>query len=84
MPSSGPSSRLGLAISRKSAGLAVRRNLIKRQARQTFRLLKELDRCQLDIVLVAKSAGRGAERQALYEDVKKLWRKIESTGSPQS
>lgn len=77
-PNECPASRLGLAISRRSAGNAVRRNLIKRQARHSFRQasLASSGGPGIDVVLVAKVSGQAATRAELYQDLVLLWSRV--------
>lgn len=64
--------RLGLVIAKKHAKLAVTRNKIKRQARDSFRL------CQsslgaIDIVLLAKRGIGELDQAALRQTLDQLW-----------
>lgn len=62
--SSQPQPRLGLAISKKHAKLAVQRNRLKRHAREVFRkLAPQLD--SGDYVVVNHSAATGAPAVAI-------------------
>lgn len=56
--------RLGLAIAKKHVPLAVKRNLIKRIAREQFRLLPPAQTA-LDIVILSRPAAKTATRKRL-------------------
>jgi len=56
--------RLGLAIAKKHVPTAVRRNLLKRLARERFRTLQSSDP-KLDIVVLTRPAARTASRENL-------------------
>lgn len=75
-PNEREESRLGLAISKRSAGNAIRRNLIKRQARQSFRMATGSGSQRVDVVLIAKAIGQTAPRAALYQDLTFLWNRV--------
>ena len=67
--------RLGLAISKKQAALAVDRNRLKRQIRASFREAQHrLPAC--DIVIMAKPAARTRPRDEFNADLQKLWTRI--------
>lgn len=67
--------RLGLAISRKQAALAVDRNRLKRQIRASFREAQSsLPPC--DIVVMAKPAARKSSRAEVSAELTKLWIRI--------
>ncbi|MHB1543008.1 MAG: ribonuclease P protein component [Gammaproteobacteria bacterium] len=76
-PNERDESRLGLAISRRSAGNAVRRNLIKRQARHSFRMSSGAGSQRVDVVLIAKAIGQTASRADLYQDLVMLWNRVQ-------
>ena len=67
--------RLGMAVSRKVSKRAVERNRIRRQIRETFRLM----RAQLpnvDILLIARSSATTLANPALREDLALLWQRL--------
>lgn len=75
--------RLGLAISKKQAALAVDRNRIKRQIRASFREAQDrLPAC--DIVIMAKPAAKTRPRDELNADLQKLWIRIAQRWSASS
>jgi len=75
--------RLGLAISRKQAALAVDRNRLKRQIRASFREAQaRLPAC--DIVVMAKPAARSRPRADFDADLQKLWIRIAQRWSASS
>lgn len=67
--------RLGLAIAKKHVPTAVRRNLIKRLAREQFRLLKR-GQSPLDIVILSRPAARSATREQLRQALEQLFTKL--------
>mgnify|MGYP005995611825 CR=1 FL=1 len=58
--------RLGLLVSKRWQKLAVKRNLLKRRLRETFRLLD--NKSKLDIVIIPFK-----EKNITYEQVNNLW-----------
>jgi ribonuclease P protein component len=67
--------RLGLAISRKQAALAVDRNRIKRQIRASFREAQgRLPAC--DLVIMAKPQAKNLDSAAAVADLNKLWNRV--------
>lgn len=74
--------RLGLAVSRKVSKSAVRRNRIKRQVRESFRLFRETLAAGpegvggMDVVVVARPRAAGAENVELRRDLDRLWRRL--------
>ena len=67
--------RLGLAISKKVSKLAVDRNLIKRLARETFRL-KQPQLQFSDFVVLARPSAVKTENKVLIASFNKLWNKL--------
>lgn len=72
---SGTGARLGLAVSRKVSKKAVRRNRIKRIARDSFRRFRA-DLPGVDILLIARSSADLEENPALHEELERLWQRI--------
>src|SRR6202044_2246256 len=71
--------RLGLAIATKSCGNAVARNLIKRVARESFRL-NQYDLPAVDVTIAARGAARQAPASALRASLAKHWKSIARQG----
>jgi ribonuclease P protein component len=67
--------RLGLAISKKNVRRAVKRNLVKRQLRESFRLHQAIIG-DFDVVVLAKSGIDLLTRHELREQIDDCWRKI--------
>ncbi len=67
--------RLGLAVSKKVDKRAVKRNQIKRIARETFRCSK-LRNAAVDLVVIARPAAASASRQALAEQLRQHYHKL--------
>jgi len=70
-----PQHRLGLAIAKKHVPRAVRRNLIKRIAREQFRHLARAQ-SSLDIVILTRPAARDADRDQITRSVARLFRRL--------
>ncbi|HEY3851237.1 MAG TPA: ribonuclease P protein component [Steroidobacteraceae bacterium] len=71
--------RLGLAIATKSCGSAVARNLIKRVARESFRL-NQYELPAVDVTIAARDAARLATASALRASLAKHWKNIARQG----
>ena len=71
--------RLGLAIATKSCGNAVARNLIKRLARESFRL-NQYELPAVDVTIAARDAARLAPASALRASLAKHWKNIARQG----
>lgn len=67
--------RLGLVIGKKSVKLAVERNRIKRQIRESFRLNQD-NLTGLDIVVVARKGLGDLENGELAQQFGKLWKRL--------
>ena len=67
--------RMGLAISRRVSKKAVRRNRIKRIARDSFRHHRALFPA-LDILVIARSSADHQDNPALHAEFASLWRRI--------
>ena len=66
------SARLGLVIAKKNVALAVQRNRIKRQLRNTFRQNSEqLDK--LDLVVLARKGADKLNNKELIDTINSLW-----------
>ncbi|MBO9661610.1 ribonuclease P protein component [Dokdonella sp.] len=71
----GDGARLGLAVSRRVSKKAVRRNRIKRIARDSFRHVRgELP--AVDILLIARTSADLEANAALRLELERLWRRI--------
>lgn len=75
VPNDLPHHRLGLAVAKKHVPTAVRRNLIKRLAREQFRHLKP-GQSPLDIVILSRPAARSATREQLRQALEQLFTKL--------
>ncbi|GIZ10650.1 ribonuclease P protein component [Pseudomonas sp. NCCP-436] len=67
--------RLGLVIGKKSVKLAVERNRIKRQIRESFRLNQDC-LAGWDIVVVARKGLGDLENAELARQFGKLWKRL--------
>jgi ribonuclease P protein component len=67
--------RLGLAIAKKRVKLAVQRNRIKRQIRESFRLNQHI-LPHIDIVVMVKSGTDKLDNTEIIKQLEKIWRKI--------
>jgi len=67
--------RLGLAIAKKRIKLAVQRNRIKRQIRNSFRL-NQHKLPNIDMVVMVKSGTDKLENNDINQQLEKIWRKI--------
>jgi ribonuclease P protein component len=75
LPNGLPQARLGMAVSIKSCGNAVRRNLVRRVIRNTFR------ECQyplagLDIVVNSRPGAREAANADIVSSLERLFRQL--------
>lgn len=66
--------RLGLAISKRKARLAVGRNRLKRLIRENFRLTQQ-SVCA-DYVVMAGTQGVSATNKELFDSLEKHWKKL--------
>jgi len=67
--------RLGIIIAKKNVKLAVERNRLKRQLRETFRKKREL-LPNLDIVLLAKKGANSCDNSLIAKELEYLWQKL--------
>lgn len=67
--------RLGLAVSRRVSTDAVRRNRIKRIARESFRAVRARLPA-IDILLIARESADAHDNAALRADLETLWRRL--------
>lgn len=67
--------RLGLAVSRRVSKRAVRRNRIKRIARDSFRRHRtDLPPC--DVLVIARASADAQDNASLHAELATLWRRI--------
>lgn len=74
-PNTQPNNRLGLAIAKKRVKLAVQRNRIKRQVRESFRL-NQHNLPNIDIVVMVKSGIDKLDNREINQQLEKIWLKI--------
>lgn len=67
--------RLGIIIAKKNVKLAVERNRLKRQLRETFRKQRQL-LPNLDIVLLAKKGADSQDNILTSKELAYLWQKL--------
>lgn len=67
--------RLGLVIGKKSVKLAVQRNRIKRQIRETFRLNQHTLN-NYDMVIVARKGLADLQNDQLQKQLVKIWKSL--------
>ena len=67
--------RLGLAVSRRVSTSAVRRNRIKRIARDSFRKMRATLPA-VDILLIARTSADAEDNASLRADLEALWRRV--------
>lgn len=72
----GKHARLGMAVSVRTAGDAVRRNGIRRVIRESFRL-NQHTLPAADVFVTARNATRNAPNAELFASLQKLWRRVE-------
>lgn len=79
----GARARLGLAVSRRVSKRAVRRNRIKRIARDSFRRQRAgLPAC--DILLIARSEADQRSNAELRAELERLWQRVASLNGAQA
>jgi len=66
--------RIGLIFSKKNLRLAVQRNRIKRQVRETFRHQQNLP--DLDIVVLGRQGLNHLDNSAIQQALDDLWRRV--------
>jgi len=74
-PNLDENNRLGLAIAKKRVKLAVQRNRIKRQIRESFRL-NQHNLPHIDMVVMVKSGTDKLENTEINRQLEKIWRKV--------
>ena len=67
--------RLGLVVGRRRVRLAVRRNLIKRQARETFRHRQQA-LSGLDIIVLVRQPWPRPQKVQVRQVLEELWDKL--------
>ncbi len=72
-----PNSRLGLVLAKKNISLAVQRNRVKRQLRNTFRL-NAVPLNELDLVVLARKDADKLNNKQLKDTIESLWRDLDS------
>ena len=67
-------SRLGLVVGKKHARRAVQRNLIRRLARESFRIRHFLQ--PVDVILLARPGAAEVDRVELHATLEELWNRL--------
>ena len=71
----GDTARMGLAVSRRVSTRAVRRNRIKRIARESFRAARA-SLPPIDILLIARESANAEDNATLRADLAALWKRL--------
>ena len=66
--------RVGLIFSKKNLRLAVQRNRIKRQVRETFRLQRDLP--GLDIIVLGRQGLNRLDNATVQSSLNELWQRV--------
>ncbi|MBD3642053.1 MAG: ribonuclease P protein component [Marinobacter sp.] len=66
--------RIGLVFSKRNLKLAVQRNRVKRQVRETFRLQTDLP--GVDIVILGRQGLASLDNQTIRDSLNDLWRRL--------
>jgi ribonuclease P protein component len=74
-PGTGECARLGLAVSRRVSTSAVRRNRIKRIARDSFRKIRATLPL-VDVLLIARESADAQSNEILRADLDALWQRL--------
>jgi len=74
-PAIGDCARMGLAVSRRVSTSAVRRNRIKRIARDSFRKAR-LTLPAIDILLIPRASADAETNQSLRAELDDLWQRL--------
>lgn len=83
LPNSLSFPRLGVVVSKRNVRFAVNRNVIKRIAKEHFRLKQKVLR-QLDIVIVARQEANKATREELHQCIDQLLTQLLTSPSKRS
>lgn len=67
--------RLGIIVAKKHVKLAVNRNKVKRQLRETFRKNQHSLPC-IDLVVLAKRGAGDLDSRTIQKELDFLWRKL--------
>lgn len=73
--------RLGLVVGKKNANLAVSRNRIKRQVRESFRLWQH-QLPSVDIIFLARKGAEVLPRQELRQQLERGWGRLVRQAAP--
>jgi len=79
-PNETRSARLGMAVSRRVSKLAVERNRIRRQVRETFRLGRPTLPAW-DVLVIARTNAATADSKILRVELIALWQKLAHLGA---
>jgi ribonuclease P protein component len=74
-PNAGTSARLGLSIAARVIGNSVRRNLVKRLIRESFRHHQHLFPA-VDIVVNGRGGARNADNKAIIRSLERHWQSV--------
>lgn len=67
--------RLGMAVSMRAAGNAVRRNRIRRLIRESFRMHRQ-ELPAVDLLVTARAAAAAATNREVFASLERHWRAI--------
>jgi ribonuclease P protein component len=75
VPNEAGEARLGMAVSVRASGNAVRRNRLRRLIRESFRMHRQ-EMPAVDVLVTARAPAAGAANREVFESLARHWRAL--------